>query len=155
MEGAGAFGAANIIVHRNIPRNCMSQKCQNGARNGYLGVPIMQVLLDNPAWSALTTAQSAFAVGNDGAKRYRKGVLPFAALGPEGRAADLDALIDAGEQFYLIGELPELPANWMLESELPCAQLIGPEDIGEMPPVNDEIVYLDEGDKMEMLEFIS
>src|SRR5258708_36105897 len=115
----------------------------------------MEELLDNPAWSALTTVHSVFAVGDDRARHYRKGVLPFAALGPEGRAADLDALIDAGEQFYLIGELPELPANWMLESELPCAQLIGPEYIGDLPPVKDEIVYLDEGDKMEMFELIS
>jgi len=111
-------------------------------------------LLDNPAWSALCSVQAGFAVGGDNAKRYRKGMLPFAALGPGGRVADLDGLIDAGESFYLIGELPGLPANWALQLELPCAQLLGPEYISDLPAVTEEIVYLGEQDKMEMFGLI-
>lgn len=115
----------------------------------------MDHLLDNPAWSALTTTQSTFSVGNDLARRYRKGVLPFAALGPQGKSQELDALIKTGEQFYLIGEFSQLPANWTLELELPCAQLLGPEYIGNLPSVKEEIVYLGEQDKMEMFELIN
>jgi GNAT superfamily N-acetyltransferase len=115
----------------------------------------MNHLLDNPAWSALTTVQAAFAEGGNYGKRYRKGVLPFAALGPEGSAADLDPLMDAGESFYLIGELPKLPANWVLELELPCAQLLGPEHISDLPGVTEEIVYLGEQDKGEMFDLIN
>jgi ribosomal protein S18 acetylase RimI-like enzyme len=112
-------------------------------------------LLDNPAWSALTTAQSAFAIRLGAVARYRPGILPFAALGPGGAAAELDALMDTGEQFYLIGDLPHLPPNWVLESELPCAQLIGPESTGDLPLVEEEIVYLGEEDKMEMYDLIN
>lgn len=113
----------------------------------------MNHLLDNPAWSALTTLQAPFAEGGDNAKRYRKGVLPFAALKPGAPAAHLDPLMDTGESFYLIGELPKLPANWVLELELPCAQLLGPEHIGDL--VTEEIVYLREQDKLEMFELIN
>jgi ribosomal protein S18 acetylase RimI-like enzyme len=115
----------------------------------------MNSLLDNPAWSALTTVQAAFAVGGEDAKRYRKGVLPFAALEPGAPAAHLDPLMDAGESFYLIGELPKLPANWTLELELPCAQLLAPEEIGDVPAMTEEIVYLGEQDKIEMFELIN
>jgi len=115
----------------------------------------MNSQLDNPAWSALTTAQAAFADGNDGVRRYRRGVLPFAALAPGGGAGQLDGLMDVGERFYLIGELPELPENWVLESELPCAQLMGPEYTRDLPPVREAIDYLGEQDKQEMFELIN
>jgi len=114
----------------------------------------MNHILDNPAWSALCSVQMAFAVGNEGARRYRKGVLPFAALGPGARAADLDPLMDAGEFFYLIGELPELPANWTLELELPCAQLLAPEDIRRLPAVTETLVALGEEHRDEMYTLV-
>ena len=119
-------------------------------------------LLDNPAWSALTTVQSGFAVGGAAAKRYRPGVLPFAALPSGGRAGDLDARsgdLDAlyggsGESFFLIGHLPTLPAHWSLELELPCAQLLAPEDVSLFPAVRDEIIPLGPTDKAEMFDLV-
>jgi GNAT superfamily N-acetyltransferase len=111
--------------------------------------------LDNPAWSALCSVQAGFAVGNDCAKRYRKGVLPFAALSPGTHASQLDSIIEAGESFYLIGDLPELPKNYILQTNLPCAQLLGPEYIGDLPPVTEQIVCLGEQDKMEMFDLIN
>jgi len=82
--------------------------------------------LDNPAWWALTGAQQAFSTGAAHIKRYRRGILAFAAY-EHGKAESLDALNEwlvAGEIFYLIGELPVLPAQWTLLKELPCAQMI-------------------------------
>ena len=114
----------------------------------------MNSLLDNPAWSALTTVQAAFAVGNEGARRYRKGVLPFAALGPGARAEDLDILMAADESFYLIGELPELPANWTLELELPCAQLLAPGSAGALAN-RVEIEELEEAHRTEMFDLVN
>jgi hypothetical protein len=40
----------------------------------------MEKALDNPAWSALTTTQTAFAPGTAAAKRYKTGILPFVGL---------------------------------------------------------------------------
>ena len=87
-------------------------------------------MLDNPAWSALTTTQASFAQGTDLAKRYTKGILPFIACKtdrqgiPADALEELDPFIEPGESFYFIGRLPVLPRGWTHESELPCAQMI-------------------------------
>lgn len=113
--------------------------------------------LDNPAWSALTTAQSAFAEGTQKAKRYKPGILPFAGLAAATTEAaeELDALMAPGETFYLIGELPPLPARWQLELELPCAQLLAPADLHGMPQPQETIVSLGQADKEEMYKLIN
>ena len=111
-------------------------------------------LLDNPAWAALSTVHSSFARGTREAKRYQPGVLPFVGLMPSCPAADLDPFLAAGESFYIIGALPQLPAHWTLEHELPCEQLIAPEDPDVLPPIEEEIVPLGETDKEEMFGLI-
>ncbi len=85
-----------------------------------------ELLLDNPAWSALTTAQAGFATGTPEAKRYRPGLLPFTACagGGNGSMHELDTFIDKGEVFFIIGDLPVLPAGWSIDLELPCAQML-------------------------------
>jgi ribosomal protein S18 acetylase RimI-like enzyme len=115
----------------------------------------METLLDNPPWSALTTVHSPFAQGTPEAKRYRPGILPFAAFSGEGRAADLDPFIAAGETFYLIGALPPLPAHWTLELELPCAQLLAPENLHCMPQPTEAITLLTDADQADMYALIS
>jgi GNAT superfamily N-acetyltransferase len=82
--------------------------------------------LDNPAWWALTGVQQQFATGPQHVKRYQRGILPFAAL-ESATTENLLALRDLfkpGEIFYLIGELPPLPAGMQLLKELPCVQMI-------------------------------
>jgi ribosomal protein S18 acetylase RimI-like enzyme len=85
-----------------------------------------ETALDNPAWGALTSEHARFAQGTDRAKRYRREIAPFIAAGQtnDDSIAALDPLIDAGETFYIIGELPVLPTNWTVENELPCAQMV-------------------------------
>ena len=117
----------------------------------------MDTALDNPAWSALTTAQSSFAEGTQKAKRYRADILPFAGLAAATADAveELDALMAPGESFYLIGELPPLPARWQLELALPCAQLLAPANLYGMPQPQATIVPLGETDKEEMYRLIT
>jgi GNAT superfamily N-acetyltransferase len=82
--------------------------------------------LDNPAWWALTGVQQQFATGLQQVKRYQRGILPFAAV-KTATTENLVALRDLftpGEIFYLIGELPPLPAGMQLLKELPCVQMI-------------------------------
>lgn len=82
--------------------------------------------LDNPAWYALTSAQQHFAVGGPFVKRYQKGILPFAAYAP-GKADLIEELrhwLQPNEIFYIIGELPPLPAGMTLLKELPCLQMV-------------------------------
>lgn len=117
----------------------------------------METALDNPAWSALTTTQAAFAKGTVNAKRYKPGVLPFVGFAKPDPAAvaELDPLIEPGETFYIIGEMPPLPAHWNLELELPCAQLLAPADLHGMPQPQETIVPLGPTDKDEMYRLIS
>lgn len=115
----------------------------------------MDILLDNPAWSALTTVHAPFAQGATEAKRYLPGILPFVAFSPGGNAAGLDPFIAAGETFYIIGSQPPLPANWTVELELPCAQLLAPENLYCMPQPTEEIVLLKDADKAEMYDLIN
>jgi GNAT superfamily N-acetyltransferase len=82
--------------------------------------------LDNPAWWALSSIHTSFSTGNARVKRYQRGILPFAAFdtgAPESIGA-LNEWLEAGESFFLIGELPPLPPGWTLEKELPCVQMI-------------------------------
>lgn len=117
----------------------------------------MDTALDNPAWSALTTTQRAFAEGTPIAKRFRTGILPFAALAAATAEAgeQLDALMTPGEAFYLIGELPPLHTRWRLELELPCAQLLAPADLHGMPQPQETIVPLGQDHKEEMYKLIT
>ncbi len=117
----------------------------------------MNINLDNPAWSALTTAQAAFALGTDNARRYKPGILPFVgfAKADKSAVAELDPFIAPGETFYIIGEIPPLPVHWTLELELPCAQLIAPPDIRSLPQPQETILTLGEADKEEMFQLIS
>ncbi|HVV03581.1 MAG TPA: GNAT family N-acetyltransferase [Puia sp.] len=84
------------------------------------------IQLDNPLWNALNGAQQDFAIGSSHVKRYRPGILPFAAYDhrrPDNITA-LDSLLKKDEVFFLVGELPPLPSYWKLIRELPCAQMV-------------------------------
>src|SRR5882757_3944771 len=88
--------------------------------------PDRLVKLDNPAWWALTGPQQSFATGASKVRRYQRGLLPFAAY-EEGGHEDMGALdpwLETDEVFFLIGELPALPARWKLLKELPCVQMV-------------------------------
>ena len=111
--------------------------------------------LDNPAWSALTTAQAKFAQGTDDARRYMPDILPFVGFAPGADPAQLEPYIAAGEFFYIIGDLPSLPAGWKQEHELPCAQLLAPQNLHCMPQPTEPIVALSETDKEEMFTLIN
>lgn len=82
--------------------------------------------LDAPAWHALTGVQQSFATGAGHVKRYRRGILPFAAFEPgyENEISSLRNLLEPEEIFYLIGELPPLPGRFTVLKELPCAQMV-------------------------------
>ena len=112
-------------------------------------------LLDNPAWSALTTVHAPFAQGAREAKRYLPEVLPFVGFSVAGNANGLDPFIAAGETFFIIGSRPPLPAHWTVELELPCAQLLAPENLHCMPQATEEITLLHDSDKAEMYTLIN
>ncbi|MDO6431719.1 GNAT family N-acetyltransferase [Flavitalea sp. BT771] len=111
--------------------------------------------LDNPAWSALTSDQRAFATGTAAVKRFRRGILPFAAYdhaSPE-KILALDEWLLPDEVFFLIGGLPPLPPHWEVIKELPCLQMVLPEllDIA----TDTSILPLTAADKDDMFNLIN
>jgi ribosomal protein S18 acetylase RimI-like enzyme len=133
----------------------------------------MEPILDNPAWSALNSIHRSFALGTERAKRYRREVVRFVAcameappVGPESVAAEINPWIADGESFYMIGEIPALPADWVIEHELPCHQMMAPAEstlngAQGLPPITGagrsfaEITLLSETDKEEMFALIN
>lgn len=116
-----------------------------------------EAILNNPVWGALTTEQIIFGRGNEQFKRYQPGTLAFAGCANPATAdpAMLDEWLEAGESFFLIGELPEIPANWQVEFTLPCQQMV-------LSSLNDHIKSADlpvrilgESDCIEMYELIN
>lgn len=111
--------------------------------------------LDNPAWSALTGPQRSFALGNDFVKRFKSNHLPFSAYDHEHpeQLAQLDAWLDPGELFFLIGELPELPSNWAMLSDLRCLQMI---NASPAPVLENrvEMTLLTENHKQDMINLV-
>lgn len=112
--------------------------------------------LDNPLWWALSGVQEPFAVGVSHVKRYRPGILPFAAYDrhlTEGITA-LDHWLKKGDIFFFVGALPPLPSNWELIRELPCAQMIL-ETPDALPGETTPITPLTAADRDAMYDLIS
>jgi ribosomal protein S18 acetylase RimI-like enzyme len=128
--------------------------------------------LDNPAWWALNEAQQSWAVGKGPALRYRRGILSFAAYDQELTSTDqrpaadsaqatatLDSYLDAGEVFFLIGELPPLPASWTILNELPCTQMVLEEPLTavaeDVPSAGITISHLTAADSADMYALVT
>jgi ribosomal protein S18 acetylase RimI-like enzyme len=89
--------------------------------------------LDNIFWHALTGAQSDFAIGSGGARRYAPGFSPILAFANPGQP-DFDALLPfcvAGESFYTDGWSGPAPAGWRIELESTMFKMLW---AGEPPP---------------------
>ena len=83
--------------------------------------------LDRPIWSALTTRQAGFSVGDALARRFDPAVGPFAAIGDDD-AAHLDALsglVDAHGSVVMLqrGDIPR-PTGTRTTIDAPGVQLV-------------------------------
>lgn len=112
--------------------------------------------LDTPAWNALTSVQQTFATGTGHVKRYRRGILPFAACEPgyENEIGSLSTLIEPGEIFYLIGELPPLPDYCTVLKKLPCVQMVLQKPVPAIE-TNATFLPLSANDKEDMFNLIN
>jgi len=112
--------------------------------------------LDNPAWWALTGIQQSFSTGGPVARRYQRGILPFAAYdhaSPD-NLFTLDDYLEPGEVFFVIGALPSLPSNWELIKELPCVQMILQEPLADIPS-EAPITSLTTADRDDMFKLVT
>src|SRR5579864_92968 len=82
--------------------------------------------LDNPVWSALTSAHAQFARRNVHAARYPAVVAPFVAVDAFDTSASgqLAELVDAGESVLFVGPAPALADGWRVEPTVYIAQMV-------------------------------
>jgi len=112
-----------------------------------------QDALNNPIWSALTSAQSHFAIGGPHAKRYPAEVAPFIAVSePSDLAARaLAELVAPGEVVNIISVTPQLSEGWEVLATGNIVQMIWRSD-APIPVVDSsDIVELGDADAPDML----
>ncbi|MEO8258937.1 MAG: GNAT family N-acetyltransferase [Acidobacteriota bacterium] len=113
-------------------------------------------VLDNPAWSALTTHQAHLALGGDLARRYPPHLAPIAALGRRDRAAleQLVSLIEVGDSVSLPATLesvvPVLPPQLEVRLEKRLVQMVCERRV-DVPVATLELLALSGPDVPEML----
>ncbi|MFB6583056.1 GNAT family N-acetyltransferase [Streptomyces sp. NPDC056402] len=120
------------------------------------GSEVLDAVLDNPVWAALTGPHRGFAeFGPAGlAARYAPDTSPFSALADpqDPRAwADLAALAGPGQEVWVTGLLTP-PPGWQTLVTVPGVQLDGRAVRAEAAP---EAVVLGLGDVPEMLELVA
>lgn len=105
---------------------------------------MLHPVLNNPVWSALTSEQAHFAIGNELARRYPAQVAPFIAVAEDtpACAAALSALVTPGEIVCGIGVLPRLGDGWRSLSEGEVGQLVHPSVTAPPPAPGDEHIHL-------------
>jgi predicted GNAT family acetyltransferase len=113
-------------------------------------------VLDNPAWSALTTHQAHLALGGGLARRYPENVTPIGAIGSQDQAAieELSDLVPEGSWISLPGTLegiaPKLPPHLTITLEKNLVQMVCQTRV-DVPARGVEIRLLSEADISDML----
>jgi ribosomal protein S18 acetylase RimI-like enzyme len=113
-------------------------------------------VLDNPAWSALTTHQAHLAVGGDLAKRYPSHITPIAAIGRRDLTSveELARLIPDGDWLSLPATLDQvaglLPADVKVTLQKTLVQMVNEHHV-EAPEPGLELTVLSKADIPEMM----
>lgn len=111
--------------------------------------------LDNPAWYSLHETHTQFAIGDNNVKRYQKQIVSFVAYDTKRKNGldELDKWTDVGESFFVIGDLDQLPGDFIVESRLDCFQMIcaGPVNMNEGAPIIKELNKEDEEQMMRLI----
>lgn len=83
-------------------------------------------LLDNPIWSALTTAHILFSVGAPEVKKYREDIIPFLGManGDAGLLKQIEPFMAQDEEVFLKEENLDFPSGWAVVTRLNCLQMV-------------------------------
>jgi GNAT superfamily N-acetyltransferase len=109
--------------------------------------------LNNPIWSALTTAQAHFAIGGPIAKRYPADVAPFIGVSePTAAAAEaLAGLVSPGEVVNIVALTPKLDKGWELLATGNIVQMVWRNDAPAPNEDTTDITPLTDADTPDML----
>jgi predicted GNAT family acetyltransferase len=110
------------------------------------------LLLDNPIWHALSTAQRRLAQGNGLAKRFPTDIAPFGGLIDQSAAAyqALEEILPGAVTALALEDAPALPRNWEMVHSGEMYQMIC-----ETPAHLDERQIFRELTKADVLEMLA
>lgn len=110
--------------------------------------------LDNPVWNSLSETHQEFAIDYNGTKFYNPDYCAF------GGFTELETTLEAtnqysalGENFFVVGEKPEIADSLKIVKELVCLQMILHEKI-ELP-IEAEIIQLTENHNEELCSLVN
>lgn len=86
--------------------------------------------LDNPVWHSLSESHRQFALEYGPAKFYHPDYCPFGAFVPgSGLSSAVEKYGGLADNFFIVGNRPDLPIGLSLKNELVCLQMIRKERI--------------------------
>lgn len=110
--------------------------------------------LDNPVWNSLSEYHSEFAIDYGDTKFYNPDYCPFGGfIEVESTQNAVDQYSSLTENFFVVGEKPEIPSSLKIAKELVCLQMIIHEKI-ELP-IDLEIVKLTENNNEDLLNLVN
>src|SRR4051812_48216984 len=110
--------------------------------------------LDNPVWYSLSETHSEFAIDYGNTKFYNPDYCPFAGfIDPENIADAIEQYSALSDNFFIVGEKPQVSNSVKIAKELVCLQMIIREKI-ELS-VDIEIVKLTENHNEELCALVN
>jgi len=115
---------------------------------------IQENKLDNPVWNSLSEVHSAFAIDYNGTKFYNPDYCPFGGfINSESTLEASNQYSVATENFFIVGEEPEISNSLKIVKELVCLQMIVYNKI-ELS-ITHEIVKLTEEHNEELVQLVN
>lgn len=110
--------------------------------------------LDNPVWNSLSETHAAFAIDYNGTKFYNPEYCPFGGfISPESILDASDQYSVLAENFFIVGEEPQISNSSKIAKELVCLQMIIYNKIAL--PITDNIVKLTEEHNDELVQLVN
>lgn len=110
--------------------------------------------LDNPVWNSLSETHAAFAIDYNGVKFYNPDYCPFGGfVTPENTVEATNQYASLTENFFIVGEKPEVSHSLEIVKELVCLQMIIHEKI--QIDIDTEITKLTEQHNQELCDLVN
>lgn len=109
--------------------------------------------LDNPVWHSLSESHKEYAIGHDDTLFYDPEYCPFgAAIKTKKSSNAIVQYSNLSDNFFIVGEKPEIPATLKIVNKLVCLQMMIREPIDI--PIIDTIIKLEESHREDLLGLV-
>ena len=115
---------------------------------------IQENKLDNPVWNSLSETHGGFVLDYGNTKFYNPDYCPFGGfINPESTLDASDQYLTLAENFFIVGEKPEISKSLKIVKELVCLQMIIYNKI-ELS-ITDTIIKLTEEHNQELVHLVN